>query len=288
MKTASEDTGGEMFKDTSIAESYDTHTSGIFGNNFGEYTAIIDFLLGLTAVHPTDFIVDLGCGTGISTARIEERNPDQVIGIDFSEAMLEQARAKFRERENIEFKVASAEELSAIVQNVDKVVSANVFRYFNTPDGVLAEVYKTLRQGGEYLFNVSVVSSEGHNPYVLFFKAAETVLSEELEKEVRIPLPKILQDTTKYDKNTLKELAERHGFAIIKYEERPFMYDEKQLQAMAHVILTQMETEMKKTMGAERTTNILQKIQKKTEEYTQQPLFAGIIAYVCLRKNGEK
>ncbi len=173
--------------------------------------------------------------------------------------------------------------MSDVVQNADKVVSANVFRYFNNPEGVLAEIYKTLHQGGKYLFNVGLISPEAQNPFSLFFKAVEAVLNEELGKEVKIPLPKVLEDREKYDKNILIQLAERSGFTITRYEERPIVYNEKQLQAMFHSILSGMESGLK-ILYSQKTEQIMQKIYERTVGYTKQPLFVGTIAYVCLRK----
>ena len=50
-----------------------------------------------------DRVLDLGCGTGALTAQVLEQDPRrQVTGLDLSEQMLAQARARLGDRVNLE------------------------------------------------------------------------------------------------------------------------------------------------------------------------------------------
>lgn len=59
-------------------------------------------------------ILDVGCGTGISTGAIVRSVAGRpaVFGIDLSEAMLEKARARFRNAPNVSFRKGDAERLA--------------------------------------------------------------------------------------------------------------------------------------------------------------------------------
>ncbi len=53
-------------------------------------------------------ILDLGCGTGVPTAKVLAEAGHRVLGVDISEGMLEEARRKHR---NVEFVLGDAEKL---------------------------------------------------------------------------------------------------------------------------------------------------------------------------------
>lgn len=282
-QSVSGERSGDLFRDGIIASRYDHDVSQVFGTDLEQYKANIDFLLDLTTYRPTDMVVDLGCGTGISTLRLLERNPGRVIGLDFAEPMLRQAREKLKSRDNVEFKVCSAEELSDVVDSADKVVSADVFQYISNPDKVLQRIYRVLNPDGEYLFNVRVKAPKEQSGYFHLFRAIERAMSEELGEEVKLPELEGLEP--KYERTDLETLATRNGFAIARYEERPIIYEEKHLRAIHQQSLDGMTPELEKTFGKEVTARIVQRVQDDlTKMYSSDGFVAGKEAYVCLRK----
>ncbi|MGW7280173.1 methyltransferase domain-containing protein [Streptomyces sp. NPDC054844] len=95
-------------------------------------------------------VLDLGCGTGASTAALAAAFPAaQIVGVDASAGMLDRARAK-RWPSRVRFAHAPAEELhrGAVPGPFDAVLAAYLFRNLTDPDAVLRTVHRLLAPGG--------------------------------------------------------------------------------------------------------------------------------------------
>ncbi|MEV6098354.1 methyltransferase domain-containing protein [Nocardia sp. NPDC051981] len=90
-------------------------------------------------------IADIGCGTGILTARIQrELRPEAVYGVDASPGMLAQARARSAA---VQWRQAAAEHLPFAAGELDAVVSTSAFHFFDHPVA-LREFHRVLAPGG--------------------------------------------------------------------------------------------------------------------------------------------
>ncbi len=274
---------GDLFLDEVLAGEYDHNASLVFGEDLEKYQKNIDFLLDLTTYRPTDMVVDLGCGTGISILRLLQRNPGRIIGLDFSEPMLRQAREKLKERDNVEFHIASAEDIGAVVHGADKVVSANVFQYISDPDTVLREIHKALNPDGEYVFNVRMKARKEQSVYFRAFRAIEAAIEEHVGDKVELPELKGLQ--SQYERRDLEELAARNGFTVVRYEERPVILEQKHLRAIHQQALEGMEPDFVSTVGEEIAGRIIGSVKAELSNmYSAEGFVAGKEAYVCLGK----
>ncbi|MHC3469383.1 class I SAM-dependent methyltransferase [Streptomyces sp. 7R007] len=95
-------------------------------------------------------LLDLGCGTGASTAALCAALPGaDITAVDASAGMLERARAK-RWPEGVTFVCAAAEELgeAGVEGPFDAVFAAYLFRNVADPDAVLATVRDLLAPHG--------------------------------------------------------------------------------------------------------------------------------------------
>ena len=90
-------------------------------------------------------VLDAGCGTGYLSRQLHERGA-WVIGIDFSEKMIEIARSKSSE---IDFRVDSCSNLETIEDGSIDVVIAN-YLLMDTPDldGTMRAFHRVLKSGG--------------------------------------------------------------------------------------------------------------------------------------------
>ena len=58
------------------------------------HARLVDWGLGHLTLHPTDTVLDIGCGGGSTLARIAERVPaGHLVGIDYAETSVEASRA---------------------------------------------------------------------------------------------------------------------------------------------------------------------------------------------------
>jgi ubiquinone/menaquinone biosynthesis C-methylase UbiE len=94
-------------------------------------------------------ILEIGCGTGKNTALLA-RLGDRVQAIDFSEGMIEEARAKVAAA-NVTFSVADiTQPWPCADRSVDLVVCNLVLEHIAELDFIFAEASRTLIEGGQF------------------------------------------------------------------------------------------------------------------------------------------
>jgi trans-aconitate methyltransferase len=103
-------------------------------------------LLDLLEAKPEERILDVGCGTGHLTAQIADRGA-QVVGIDRSPEMIQQAREKYPA---LRFEVMDAREI-ALPQRFDAVFSNATLHWIKEPERVISGIAKTLKPGGRFV-----------------------------------------------------------------------------------------------------------------------------------------
>ncbi|MFD5099956.1 methyltransferase domain-containing protein [Streptomyces albidochromogenes] len=144
-----------LLRDADLADAFDHAARGY------------DRLVGLNAGYHADLrrsarrlrlpdggaglrLLDLGCGTGASTAALLRAAPlARITAVDASAGMLERAAAK-RWPRGVTFVHAPAERLAAagVTGPFDAVFAGYLFRNVADPDAVLAAVHGLLRPGG--------------------------------------------------------------------------------------------------------------------------------------------
>lgn len=104
--------------------------------------------------HGAGKIADIACGTGILSDRIErEIKPAEIYGVDMSDGMLAQARAR---SDRVTFLRGPAEQLPFDDGALEAVVTTSAFHFFDQP-AALREFHRVLAPGG--LAAVSALTS---------------------------------------------------------------------------------------------------------------------------------
>jgi len=98
-------------------------------------------------------VLDLGCGFGWFCRWGREQGAAHIEGIDVSDKMLARARATTGDA-SIVYVMADLERLALRAANFDVVYSSLALHYIVDLERLLAEVHKTLVEGGSLVFSV--------------------------------------------------------------------------------------------------------------------------------------
>lgn len=141
-------------------------------NNLEGYNPDAD--LGLGCGLPTQFakikkgdtVIDLGSGAGNDcfVARAETGETGKVIGIDFTEAMIDKARNNAEKLgfNNVEFRQGDIEKMPVTANVADVIVSNCVLNLVPNKQAVFAEMYRVLKPSGH--FSISDIVLTGALP----------------------------------------------------------------------------------------------------------------------------
>ena len=112
-------------------------------------TVIMDILTQLALIQRPQLVVDLGCGTGLSTRMWAER-AERIIGIEPNADMRQQAEmstAKLPDAKNITYQDGLSTQTHLPSNSVD-IVTVSQALHWMEPEPTFAEVVRILRPGG--------------------------------------------------------------------------------------------------------------------------------------------
>jgi ubiquinone/menaquinone biosynthesis C-methylase UbiE len=135
-------------------------------------------LIDAAQPRPHETIIDLACGPGTVVAAFAPF-VQRAVGVDATEAMLDEARRIAREKkiENVEFRAASAYALPFPDASFDIVTCRFAFHHLQEPARALAEMLRVCRGGGRIVLcdgvaPVDMVNAEAFNAMERFRDAS--------------------------------------------------------------------------------------------------------------------
>ncbi len=131
------------WEDASVAAKYHEHLATVTNQSIGA-------LLDAAGVGEADRVLDVATGAGYVAAAAAVLGAD-AIGVDFSNAQVAQARARYP---RVRFERADALALPFDDGAFDAVVNAFGMCHVPDPDAALVEAFRVLRPGGRVAFSV--------------------------------------------------------------------------------------------------------------------------------------
>lgn len=139
-----EDLSRNVERFTGFADCYDTYRPT-------PPPVIVDILTQIAGVHKPKLVVDLGCGTGLSTC-IWDGRAEEVVGIEPSDDMRSQAEMQAAELcpvTHMRF-VAGLSTETGLPDGCADIVTCSQSLHWMEPDGTFAESARILRTGGVF------------------------------------------------------------------------------------------------------------------------------------------
>jgi len=215
-------------------------------------------------------VVDLACGTGITTKEILKKigESGKIYAVDLSQAMLDIAQEEIRNK-NVFFIKSLAGKINEVIkEKTDRVVCNAAFWQMKMPK-TLKAVSDVLKNDGKFVFNLSGQVFRDINDTKKVNKVNVTYLKEKMIKiateEYGFDPEKSKGETVKinYDMENLKEILKEffniENYKIVEYErtiEDRYEFNKIPL----------MTKEYSKQLGYEKTMGILNKAYNITDK----------------------
>jgi len=132
----------QYFED--VAGNWDEMRKSFFSD------AVREMAYEVAGVQEGDMAADIGAGTGFVTEGLLKKGLN-VIAVDQSEAMLTEMKEKFRQFDQVEYRVGESERLPIEDDAVDYVFSNMYLHHVKNPLNAIKEMVRVLKTGGKLI-----------------------------------------------------------------------------------------------------------------------------------------
>lgn len=145
-----------------VQEEFDRQAERWFRRELSaEELRILNQIVQLAQICPTDRVLDVACGTGMVSFALASQ-AREVVGIDISPGMLAKARALRHRRgiHNVHFVLGQAEPLPFHDEQFDVVVCRLAIHHFPQPEREIREMARVLKPGGRLVISDTVSAED--------------------------------------------------------------------------------------------------------------------------------
>ncbi|MCB0163685.1 MAG: class I SAM-dependent methyltransferase [Anaerolineae bacterium] len=182
----------------------------IFTEQTTMYQELSRKIVDLADIQPGMRVLDLGCGTGVTTQAVLQalKGQGQVLAADISGPMLAIARDHIRSEQVVFMRADAAEVGRLILEPVDRVVCNSVFWQFRHKAQVLPALHSVLAENGRFVFNVP-------EPYFIFKDIPRSAKVSILFKQLAAERYGVGQQ----DLRTMRVFFDNHQFELVSTQE---------------------------------------------------------------------
>ena len=137
----------------------------------------MNFIASCTGKQRLKTILDLGCGTGRFSESLAAHFDAEVVGIDPSIKMLEQAQLKLRDR-RVRYQPGHGEAIPLSNDSVDLIFTSMTFHHFADPRLVARECRRVLHDGATVVVRTGTRERIPSYPYVEFFPESRPIMED--------------------------------------------------------------------------------------------------------------
>jgi SAM-dependent methyltransferase len=214
----------------------------LFDAGVGRY---LPAFLEAAAIAPDARVLDVGCGTGLTTREAARRaTGGHATGVDLSSRMLDLARRRAADEglTNVEFVQADVQIADLGEARYDRIISRNGVMFFGDPVAAFSNLARALAPGGRMVLMVWQAMSE--NPWLTAFRNAVAV-----GRDLPMPPPGAPGPFSLADPARVRSLLTTAGFAeprLTGVRERTYVGPdvataERYVSAIVGTLLTELD-----------------------------------------------
>jgi SAM-dependent methyltransferase len=164
------------------------------------FSSVLDKTIKSLEIKDDEFILDLGCGSGLFSYEILSRYKNvKIFGIDLSQKMLQMAEQRLSKFEKHRWELHDIDANKMDFSNkFDRIVSVDLLCHLDTPEKVFANIFSALKLEGRAV----IVTPAKYCLYRLF----------------KYPFMKSKPPTVFFSKNEIKQLLSNAGFTKIHFD----------------------------------------------------------------------